>query len=138
MEKNKLPKTYEEACVLVGELPMNEEEMAKILRPDEIARRKLTTIAKALNGPDWEPNWYDCGQAKWHPWFWLRGMRFGGSAYGWLAFADSLYATSLAPAGIGSRICFKTEALSDYAAETFPDLWNQAFFGDDERYPNIR
>lgn len=73
MEKNKLPKTYEEACVLVGERPMNEEEMAKILRPDEIARRKLTTIAKALNGPDWEPDWYDCSQAKWHPWFCMGG-----------------------------------------------------------------
>lgn len=142
MEKNKLPKTYEEACALIGEQPMNEKEMAKILRPDEIARRKLTTIAKALNGPDWAPDWHNRSQAKWRPWFWIKGLIFGGdAAYGaadGLACADSNAAPSLAAARIGSRLCFKTEALSDYAAETFLDLWDQAFFGDDERYPNNR
>jgi hypothetical protein len=142
MEKNKLPKTYEEACALIGEQPMNEKEMAKILRPDEIARRKLTTIAKALNGPDWEPDWHNRSQAKWRPWFWIKGLLFGGGANnganGGLAYADSKYAPSDAVAVIGSRLCFKTEALSDYAAETFLDLWDQAFFGDDERYPNNR
>lgn len=80
MEKNKLPKTYEEACALIGEQPMNEKEMAKILRPDEIARRKLTTIAKALNGPDWAPDWHNRSQAKWRPWFWIKGLLFGGRA----------------------------------------------------------
>ena len=142
MEKNKLPKTYEEACALIGEQPMNEKEMAKILRPDEIARRKLTTIAKALNGPDWEPDWHNRSQAKWRPWFWIKGLFFGGDAHSGandgLACADSFDAPSNATARIGSRLCFKTEALSDYAAETFLDLWDQAFFGDDERYPNNR
>ena len=142
MEKNKLPKTYEEACALIGEQPMNEKEMAKILRPDEIARRKLTTIAKALNGPDWEPDWHNRSQAKWRPWFWIKGLYFGGSANvgadDGLAYARSINAPSIAIAVIGSRLCFKTEALSDYAAETFLDLWDQAFFGDDERYPNNR
>lgn len=141
MEKNKLPKTYEEACALIGEQPMNEKEMAKILRPDEIARRKLTTIAKALNGPDWEPDWHNRSQAKWRPWFWIRGLLFGGSAYNG-AYDGLAYALSSPPsyayADIGSRLCFKTEALSDYAGETFLDLWDQAFFGDDERYPNNR
>ena len=142
MEKNKLPKTYEEACALIGEQPMNEKEMAKILRPDEIARRKLTTIAKALNGPDWAPDWHDRSQEKWRPWFWIRGLLFGGDAISGandgLAYARSNDSPSNASAVIGSRLCFKTEALSDYAAETFLDLWDQAFFGDDERYPNNR
>lgn len=142
MEKNKLPKTYEEACALIGEQPMNEKEMAKILRPDEIARRKLTTIAKALNGPDWAPDWHNRSQAKWRPWFWIKGLLFGGNAaydaHVGLAYAASNNAPSNALAFFGSRLCFKTEALSDYAAETFLDLWDQAFFGDDERYPNNR
>lgn len=141
-EKTTLVKSYEEACALIGEQPMNEKKMAKILRPDEIARRKLTTIAKALNGPDWEPDWHNRSQAKWRPWFWIKGLRFGGNAPDvagdGLAFASSDGTPSVADAYIGSRLCFKTEALSDYAAETFLDLWDQAFFGDDERYPNNR
>lgn len=141
-EKTTLVKSYEEACALIGEQPMNEKEMAKILRPDEIARRKLTTIAKALNGPDWAPDWHNRSQAKWRPWFWINGLRFGGNAalgaYDGIAFAYSGNAPSSALARIGSRLCFKTEALSDYAAETFLDLWDAAFFGDDERYPNNR
>ena len=142
MEKNKLPKTYEEACALIGEQPMNEKEMAKILRPDEIARRKLQVIAKALNGKDWAPDWHDRSQEKWRPWFWIKGLRFGGDARDGatdgLACAASYITPSFAYASVGSRLCFKTEALSDYAAETFLDLWDQAFFGDDERYPNNR
>ena len=141
-EKTTLVKSYEEACALIGEQPMNEKEMAKILRPDEIARRKLTTIAKALNGPDWEPDWHNRSQAKWRPWFWIKGLRVDGSAHSaaidGLAYATSLRTPSSAYASFGSRLCFKTEALSDYAAETFLDLWDQAFFGDDERYPNNR
>ena len=141
-EKTTLVKSYEEACALIGEQPMNEKEMAKILRPDEIARRKLTTIAKALNGPDWEPDWHNRSQAKWRPWFWIKGLYFGGDAsrdaHGGLACANSRNTPSYAYATVGSRLCFKTEALSDYAAKTFLDLWDQAFFGDDERYPNNR
>ena len=141
-EKTTLVKSYEEACALLGEQPMDEKEMAKILRPDEIARRKLQVIAKALNGKDWAPDWHDRTQPKWRPWFWIKGLRFGGRAYydadDGLAYAASRSAPSFARAHFGSRLCFKTEALSDYAAETFLDLWDAAFFGDDERYPNNR
>lgn len=141
-EREKLPKSYEEACAQLGIEPMDEQEMAKVLRPDEIARRKLVTIATALNGPDWVPDWHDRSQNKWRPWFWIKGLLFGGNAgdgaRDGLACASSTYAPSSTIARIGSRLCFRSEELSDYAAVTFLSLWDQAFYGDDERYPYNR
>ena len=39
------------------------------------------------------------------------------------AYADSADAPSDANAHFGSRLCFKSEALADYAAETFKELY---------------
>ena len=50
-------KTYEDACKVLGVEPINEQNAkAQGFRPDEIARRKLETIAAALN-EGWKPDW---------------------------------------------------------------------------------
>ena len=50
-------KTYADACAVLGIEPMNETVLAKLgFTKDEIAYRKLKTIAEALN-EGWRPDW---------------------------------------------------------------------------------
>jgi hypothetical protein len=80
---------------------------------DETAYKKLKVIAKALN-EGWTPNWDDTNEKKWWPWFNLSsGFGFGHSGYG----------CTSANTDVGSRLCFKSEELSDYCATQFVDLY---------------
>lgn len=116
-------KSYEDACSVLGKKPMNEEVMKALgFREDEIARRKLETIAEALND-GWKPDWNDMSQNKYRPWYRIQ-RRTNGARAG-LAYAAANYTPSLAYANIGSRICFRTRALADYAADTFTHLYEE-------------
>lgn len=103
-------KTFEDACEELGE----DSALFNIGTADEIAFRKLKVIVRALNG-DWVPNWNDGSQRKWFPWFYLNepGFRFDGSHGDW---------TSARATG-GSRLCFASQELSDYAAKQFLPLY---------------
>ena len=60
-------KTYEDACKVLGVEPINEQNAkAQGFRSDEIARRKLETIAAALN-EGWKPDWNNTDQYKYYP-----------------------------------------------------------------------
>lgn len=62
-------KTYADACAVLGIEPMNETVLAKLgFAKDEIAYRKLKTIAKALN-EGWRPDWANSNEYKYWPWF---------------------------------------------------------------------
>lgn len=62
-------KTYADACAVLGIEPVNEAVLAKLgFTKDEIAYRKLKTIAEALN-EGWRPNWADSNEYKYWPWF---------------------------------------------------------------------
>lgn len=104
--------SFEEACLEVGEDPMA-SKFSEGTR-DEIAFKKLKVIVRALN-EGWTPNWNNGSEYKWYPWFFLDspGFRFLASRYG-------ITATS---ATCGSRLCFKSRELSDYAAKTFLCLY---------------
>lgn len=84
-----------------------------------VAIAKGMIIAEAIN-EDWEADWNDSDQPKYYPWFDMEtepnnptGFRFCGSYSGF---------TGTAVPG-GSRLCYKTRALSDYAGKTFVDLY---------------
>lgn len=79
-----------------------------------IAQAKLTIITEALNG-DWEADWNDSSQLKYYPWFWMNNPGF--------RFSVSFYTGAAADTGTGSRLCFKTRELSDYAGKKFLTLW---------------
>lgn len=116
-------KTYEDACNVLGTQPMNEKAMkAAGFREDEIARRKLETIVEALN-EGWKPNWNDKQQGKYGVWFWIEPKHYGASAG--LAFAYTHHAPSLTATDVGSRLCFKTRHIAEYAANTFTHLYEQ-------------
>lgn len=85
--------------------------------PDVISSRahlKLTLIARALN-EGWTPDWTNSSQYKYMPWFKQK------SGFG-LAFdvCDHWHAST----GVGSRLCFKSVELAEYAATQFADIYN--------------
>lgn len=107
-------KTYEDACRALGEAPLNKLScFISALTQDEIFYRRLKTITKALN-EDWTPDWSDGDQKKWVPYF---------NTSSGFAFDDADYRYSAPPAGYGSRLCFKSEELAEYAGRQFTDLY---------------
>lgn len=107
---------------------------------DLIAYYKLRIITAALN-EGWESQ-FTKGEYRYYPWFCLytqekwdelsgesknSGVLFGGSAYGgaYAGFVcvDSNCAPSDAFAFLGSRLCFKTDALARYAGRQFAALY---------------
>lgn len=117
-------KTYEDACKVLGVEPINEQNAkAQGFRSDEIARRKLETIAAALN-EGWKPDWNNTDQYKYYPYFYIQENAKGkGSAGLSCAFTDSAAAYSYA--SFGSRLCFYASRLARYASNQFTDLYEQ-------------
>ena len=90
---------------------------------DEVATNafvKVTLIAKALN-EGWKPNWEDSSEYKYYPWFDMRGTAAGSG------FSLSNYGCSHAPAGVGSRLCFKSSELAMYAGQQFQAEYQELF-----------
>lgn len=109
-------KSYEDACAELGIEPMDESTMLKVgFRQDEIDRRKLETIAFALN-EGVVMDWNDANQRKYYPWF-----NFNTSSG--FAFRDTNSYYSLAHAGYASHLCFKSDELARYAGKQFLDLY---------------
>lgn len=77
---------------------------------------KMVVITEALN-EGWEPNWNDIDERKWSPYFIMSPSSFA------FRYSDCVF--SSAGAGSGSRLCFKTEALANYAGEKFLDIWEK-------------
>lgn len=112
--------TYEDACEVLGIQPIDFEEMNEVLdhnqvpmlAPHEIAYKKLTIIAKALNF-DWCPNWADFEEYKYYSWFDLKKEE--------------------TPAGVGSATCggalaSKSREIAIYFGNQFKDLWKEFLF----------
>ena len=117
-------KTYEDACKVLGVEPINEQNAkAQGFRSDEIARRKLETIAAALN-EGWKPDWNNTDQYKYYPYFYIQENAKGKGSAG-LSFASTYNAASNAYADIGSRLCFYASRLARYASNQFTDLYEQ-------------
>lgn len=117
-------KSYEDACKVLGVEPINEQNAkAQGFRPDEIARRKLETIAAALN-EGWLPDWNNTDEYKYYPYFYIQeNAKCKGSAG--LSCAISYNAASHSNADVGSRLCFYASRLAKYAGDHFADLYEQ-------------
>ena len=107
---------------------------------DLIAYLKLRIITAALN-EGWEPQ-FTQDEERWYPWFFLytaeelaeksdewkrerhlTTMQYHRGEWAGLASAHSYSAPSTAYAYFGSRLCFKSDTLAEYAGKTFIDLW---------------
>ena len=110
------------------------------MESDLVAFLKLRVICAALN-EGWEPQFTD-DELRWYPWHFLwtedelaekdeeweqrKALIDTGdyvTDYAGFAYAGSHYVASHAPANIGSRLCLKSEALSDYCGTQFIRLW---------------
>lgn len=117
-------KTYEDACKVLGVEPINEQNAkAQGFRSDEIARRKLETIAAALN-EGWKPDWNNTDQYKYYPYFYIQENAKGKGSAG-LSCAGTNTAATSSYAYLGSRLCFYASRLARYASNQFTDLYEQ-------------
>jgi hypothetical protein len=143
-------KSYEDACEILGKDPLKKFKEGDLAK-DEVAYIKLKTICEALN-EGWTPKLVS-GEIRWYPWYGLytkkeieaksksdrkkqRGLLVGGVAsYGahcGFAYLLSGNAPSDTIARIGSRLCLKSEDLSDYCAKQFIEIWFEYLFPDFE------
>lgn len=110
-------KTFQDACEILGidgEVITGSINDALSDDAESItANIKLIIIARALN-EGWVPDWSNGSQYKYIPWF-KHKSGFGLSYYDY----DDWYTTTT----VGSRLCFKTKELAEYAAEQFADLY---------------
>ncbi len=137
-------KTYEDACIALGE-KVDEEKLSEAGVPKHIiAQMKLELICKALWGGkvDVYPD-PDCNRIYWYPWFGLynqseiddmsdekRGCLLSAAAaagaragFGYLAAS---YRSSGSTAGRGFRLCLDTEEKAEYFGKKFLELWAEA------------
>lgn len=106
-------KTFEDACNVTGDYPKSDRFTEGTT--DEIAYKKLKVIIAALN-EGWTPDWNNSNEVKYYPWFEMRsGFR--------LTYVFDYYRAS----NVGSRLCFRTRDLANYAVSQFPDLYKDFF-----------
>ena len=102
------------------------EKLIKELNPKHIealvALNELFTIAEAWNKEDgFVPDFSDCNQNKWFPWF-----TYDKDAAGFV-FASSNTVPIRASAYLGSRLCFKTSERAAQFGKQFIELYNKVF-----------
>ena len=91
------------------------EESCHGLDPDERAYKVLKMLTKSLN-EGWTPNWSDSNESKYYPYF-----EMGGSS----GFRFNDFGFWHSASYVGSRLCFKTRALAEYAGKQFTDVYKK-------------
>ena len=143
-------KTLEDACNELGEdhlyvqmfrdIYNKSEKAGANVNNDVVAYLKLRIITAALN-EGWKPQ-FTQDEERWYPWFFLytaeelaeksdewkrerhlTTMQYHRGEWAGLACAYSFAAPSATSAYFGSRLCFKSDTLAEYAGKTFIDLW---------------
>ena len=115
-------KSFEDACKVLDitpSVPVVTGIPEKYQKP-LIANYQLMVIAEALN-EGWTPDWSNGEWDKWYPWF----NMYNSSSAGRFSFcvSDARYSLS----SVGSRLCFKSEELADYAGTQFLELYRELF-----------
>jgi hypothetical protein len=115
-------KTFQDACRV---LSINPDDLffaalsgSGGLEKDELsilAYCKLIIIARALN-EGWLPDWTNINQCKYVPWF--KNMSGVGLS------CDG-YVRWYSPTTVGSRLCYKSSELAEYAATQFADIYRE-------------
>ena len=113
-------KSFEEACLALGLDPTQLPVVANLPEKDQnaiIAFYKLTIIIRALN-EGWEPNWKNWDEYKYYNYFFVRS----GSGF---VYSITTCTNADTYADVGSRLCFKSRELAEYALSQFKELYLQ-------------
>lgn len=105
-------KTFSDVLEELGIDAEKFDDVNEYLSLDEESYRRVKLICKALN-EGWTPDWNNNNEYKYYPWFEMgsSGFRFGGYDY-WVT--DSY---------VGSRLCFKSRELAEYAGKQFEAIY---------------
>lgn len=115
-------KSFEDACKLLDitpSVPVVTGIPEKYQKP-LIANYQLMVIAEALN-EGWTPDWSNGEWDKWYPWFDMDNSSSAGR------FSFHAAAGQRSASSVGSRLCFKSEELADYAGTQFLELYRELF-----------
>lgn len=115
-------KSFEDACKVLDitpSVPVVTGIPEKYQKP-LIANYQLMVIAEALN-EGWIPDWSNGEWDKWYPWFDMDNSSSAGRFS--VDVADDRNSLS----SVGSRLCFKSEALAEYAGTQFLELYRELF-----------
>ena len=115
-------KSFEDACKVLDitpSVPVVTGIPEKYQKP-LIANYQLMVIAEALN-EGWTPDWSNGEWDKWHPWFDMDDSSSAGR------FSFYVAADRRSLSAVGSRLCFKSEELADYAGTQFLELYRELF-----------
>lgn len=129
-EKNFLEKLYGKK-VFLKEVTERIKTVADILEDNALTQEQLDKmfantpehfkhqfiaelLCKSLN-EGWIPNWDDSSEGKYYPWFKMSSSGFRFDDFGcWRAISH-----------VGSRLCFKSRKLAEYAGKQFEDVYKQ-------------
>ena len=121
-------KTFEDACRVEKLDPKKVIPDFKLFpkrdRDAMVAHAKLVIIARALNklannSKQWKPDWDNGKWDKFYPWFWLDGGSSGFRYNGYDHWGTVSH--------VGSRLCFISREVSEYAGNTFLKLYKDYF-----------
>jgi hypothetical protein len=119
-------KTFEDACKKLGIDANNLPDVSMLPAEHQqaiIAHYKLVIIAQTLND-GWKPNWNNSSEYKYYPWFKIKASKNVPSGSG-LSYVDcDDWCTG---SGVGSRLCYQSSELAEYAGKTFKKLYEQYF-----------
>jgi hypothetical protein len=90
-------------------------ELNEGLEADETAYRQIKLIVKALN-EGWIPDWTNSSESKYFPWFDMSSSSGSVFSCGGYGYRDS-------GSHVGSRLCFKSRDLAEYAGKQFTEIY---------------
>jgi hypothetical protein len=113
-------KTFADVLQYHGIAPANWSTAINGVSEDEIAYRQLKLIVSALN-EGWTPDWQNDDEWKYYPWFDMDSSSSSGR-FSFFVSVDLFSAST-----VGSRLCYKSRELCDYAGTTFIDIYRRFF-----------
>ena len=116
-------KSFNEACKIAKVSPKDLPDFSMLPKKHQksmLAYYKLIIIAQVLN-EDWEPSWNDKNEYKYFAWFEIKADAKRPAGFGFShTHCDGWYVG----ASVGSRLCFKTRELAEYAGKQFESIYN--------------
>ncbi|WP_265427857.1 hypothetical protein [Chryseobacterium sp. YIM B08800] len=115
-------KSVDDAIKELGDNDIEVQEYKKLISAEIeshlLQYQSAIVICKALN-EGWAPDWSNSAEYKYYPWFDMEGSS-SGACFSYLDYAY-WFTYSL----VGSRLCFKSRELAEYAGKQFTEIYKK-------------